>query len=161
LKSYIGVKLVKAQPMSRLEYNKYRGWNVPEDENPEDEGYLVEYSGSDSNHKDHEGYISWCPKEQFEEANRSTEGMTFGHAVEAAKKGMKIARRGWNGKGMFVFLVPGSEFKVNRPPLLGMYEEGTPIKYHAHLDMKAADGQVVPWLASQSDVLAEDWEIVE
>lgn len=61
---------------------------------------------------------------------------------------------------MFVFLVPGSVFKVNRPPLLGIYSEGTEIEYHAHIDMRTAQGQVVPWLASQTDVLAEDWEIV-
>ena len=62
---------------------------------------------------------------------------------------------------MFIFLVQGSEFIVNRPPLLGIYPEGTKIKYHAHVDMRTADGQVVPWLCSQTDMLAEDWEVVE
>ena len=85
---------------------------------------------------------------------------TFGEALEALKSGNKVARSGWNGKGMFVFLVPGSRFKVSRPPLLGIYPEGTEIQYHAHIDMKTADGQVVPWLASQTDVLAEDWVVV-
>jgi hypothetical protein len=85
----------------------------------------------------------------------------FSWALRQIKDGKRLARSGWNGKGMFVFLVQGSEFKVNRPPLLGIYEEGTPIKYHAHIDMRTADGQIVPWLASQSDVLAEDWDIVE
>jgi hypothetical protein len=65
-----------------------------------------------------------------------------------------------DGKGMFIFLVPGSVFKVNRAPLLGIYPEGTEIKYHAHVDMKTASGEVVPWLCSQTDMLAEDWEIV-
>ena len=86
--------------------------------------------------------------------------MTFGEALHLIKEGRKAARKGWNGKGMFIFLVPGSTFKVNRPPLLGIYPEGTEIKYHAHIDMKTADGQVVPWLASQTDVLAEDWQLV-
>lgn len=87
--------------------------------------------------------------------------MDFGKALEALKAGKKVARAGWNGKGMFVFLVPGSVFKVNRPPLLGIYPDGTVVtNYHAHIDMKTADGQVVPWLASQTDVLAEDWEEV-
>ena len=85
---------------------------------------------------------------------------TFGEALEALKSGNKVARSGWNGKGMFVFLVPGSRFKVSRPPLLGIYPEGTEIQYHAHIDMKTADGQVVPWVASQTDVLAEDWVVV-
>lgn len=84
----------------------------------------------------------------------------FGRAVQAMKQGYKVARKGWNGKGMFIFLVPGSTFKVNRPPLLGIYEEGTEITYQPHIDMKTADGRIVPWVASQSDMLDTDWEIV-
>jgi len=87
--------------------------------------------------------------------------MTFGEAVKFLKEGHRIARVGWNGKGMFIFLVPGSRFKVNRPPLMGIYPEGTEIEYHAHIDMKTAQGYVVPWVPSQSDILAEDWFIVE
>jgi hypothetical protein len=85
----------------------------------------------------------------------------FGWALAQLRDGKKVGRSGWNGKGMFLFLVPGSTFKVNRPPLLGIYDEGTEIKYHSHIDMKTADGQVVPWLASQTDMLAEDWELVD
>ena len=87
--------------------------------------------------------------------------MNFGQALEKIKQGEKVAREGWNGKGMFIFLVPGSKFKVNRPPLLGIYPEGTEVEYHAHIDMKTAQGYVVPWLASQADLLAEDWVEVE
>lgn len=83
---------------------------------------------------------------------------TFSEALEALKRGKKVARHGWNGKGMFVFLVPGSTFKVNRAPLLGIYPEGTEITYHAHIDMKTVDNQIVPWLASQTDILANYWE---
>ena len=75
--------------------------------------------------------------------------------------GVRVRRAGWNGKGMFLFLVPGSTFKVNRAPLLGIYPEGTEIKYHAHVDMKTAQGDVVPWNASQPDLLAMDWERAE
>ena len=89
------------------------------------------------------------------------EQFDFAVALRELKEGSKVARAGWNGKGMFIFLVPGSTFKVNRPPLLGIYSEGTEIKYHAHVDMKTADGQVVPWLASQTDLLADDWMVVE
>lgn len=85
--------------------------------------------------------------------------MDFGEAVRALKAGSKVAREGWNGKGMFLFLVPGSTFTVNRPPLLGIYPEGTSVNYHAHIDMKTAQDTVVPWLASQTDVLAEDWQL--
>jgi len=86
--------------------------------------------------------------------------MDFSQALTFIKQGHKVARRGWNSKGMFVFLVPGSTFQVNRPPLLGIYPEGTTINYHAHVDMKTADGQIVPWLCSQTDMLANDWELV-
>ncbi len=88
-------------------------------------------------------------------------GMDFSDILDEIKSGKKVARSGWNGKGMFIFLVPGSQFKVNRAPLLGIYPEGTEIDYCPHIDMKTADGKVVPWLASQTDIMAEDWEIVE
>jgi hypothetical protein len=81
----------------------------------------------------------------------------FSDALQMVKDGKRVARSGWNGKGMFIFLVPGSTFVVNRPPLLGIYAEGTSINYHAHIDMRTADGMIVPWLASQTDILAEDW----
>lgn len=85
---------------------------------------------------------------------------SFSEALIQLKAGKKVARHGWNGKGMFIFLVAGSTFQVNRPPLLGIYPEGTTINYHAHVDMKTADGMIVPWLCSQTDLLAEDWNIV-
>ena len=87
--------------------------------------------------------------------------MTFGEAVEALKDGKKVARTGWNGKGMFLFLVPGSVFVIeDGRPLASAFEPGTPVQYQPHIDMKTAQDTVVPWLASQSDVLAEDWEVV-
>jgi hypothetical protein len=86
--------------------------------------------------------------------------MDFGHALALIKEGKKVCREGWNGKGMFLFLVPGSTFTVNRPPLLGIYPEGTVVNYHAHIDMRTADGMIVPWLASQTDLMSEDWREV-
>lgn len=160
--TYIGTKLVKLRPMSRQAYNDYRGWQLPANEDGADEGYLVEYTdGGKPNDPRHQGYISWSPKAQAEAAYRRTDGLSFGLAIEALKLGQRVARTGWNGKGMFLFLVAGSRFKVNRPPLLGIYPEGTEIDYHAHIDMKTAQGYVVPWLASQADMLADDWQIVE
>ena len=160
--TYIGTKQVIGVSMTRGEYNAYRGWELPANENGADEGYLVEYTdGGKPNDSRHAGYISWSPKEQFENAYRPTSGLTFGLAIELLKKGAKVARAGWNGKGMFLFLVPGSTFTVNRAPLLGIYPEGTQINYCPHIDMKTADDKVVPWLASQTDVLAEDWVVVE
>jgi hypothetical protein len=86
--------------------------------------------------------------------------MNFSQALDEIKAGKKVARSGWNGKNMFVFLVPGSRFTVNRAPLLGIYPEGTEIDYHAHVDMRTATGQIVPWLVSQTDLLADDWDVV-
>lgn len=86
--------------------------------------------------------------------------MNFGEVIDGLKKGRRYQREGWNGKGMFVFLVPGSTFKVNREPLMSLLGEGAEVEYHAHIDMKTAQGYVVPWLASQADMLAEDWREV-
>jgi hypothetical protein len=99
------------------------------------------------------------------------EVMNFGDAIEAMKKGKKVARRGWNGNGMFVYLVNGSTVNGELlrgaarehvyPTLTGPTDE-TRVMVCPHIDMKAADGSiVVGWLASQTDMLSEDWEIVE
>lgn len=94
-------------------------------------------------------------------AYANTESMNFGSAIIFLKQGRKVARAGWNGKGMFLFLVKGSTFKVDKPPLLGIYDKGTEINYCSHIDMKTADNKIVPWLASQTDVLAEDWQLIK
>lgn len=68
MKKYQCHKQVIATPMNRLDYNKYRGWELPEDEDGADEGYLVEYlDGGETNHPGHAGYISWSPKKVFED----------------------------------------------------------------------------------------------
>jgi len=87
--------------------------------------------------------------------------MNIGEAVVALKRGEKVARTGWNGKNMFLFLVPGREFEVYKPPLLGLYPPGTVVDYRSHVDMRAADGEIVPWTCSQSDLLADDWTVVD
>jgi len=104
----------------------------------------------------------WFVNKEFLDSNYKDiekNKFTFGEAVELLKMGYMVAREGWNGKGMFLFLVSGSKFKVSRKPLLGIYPEGTEIEYQPHIDMKTAQGTVVPWLASQSDILAEDWVV--
>lgn len=69
MKVYQGTKKVNAQPMTRGEYNKLRGWDVPKDENPDDEGYLVEYlDGGKANVPGYDGYVSWSPRDVFERA---------------------------------------------------------------------------------------------
>jgi len=166
MEKYIGTKLVQMQPMTRGDYNIYREWDLPKDEDADDEGYLVEYlDGGKRNHPLHKGYISWSPKAQAEEAYRLIHSgvgvLTFGDAVHLLKLGHKVTRAGWNGKGIFLFLVLGSQFKVSRPPLLGIYPEGTEINYRPHIDMKTADGSVSTWNPTCNDVLAEDWMVVE
>lgn len=158
---YYGTKKIRAEQMNRLDYNKFRGWDLPDDENGDDEGYLVEYvDGGKSNVPTHEGYVSWSPSDVFDAAYQKSGEMNFGHALQAVKDGHRVARSGWNGKNMFIFLVPGSTFTVNREPLLSIMGEGTEVDYHGHVDMKTADGQVVPWLCSQTDLLANDWCVV-
>jgi len=83
----------------------------------------------------------------------------FSVALDSIKAGNKVARQGWNGKGMFVFLVLGSTFQVNRPPLLGIFPEGTSINYKPHIDIKGVDGSISTWVPSIGDILADDWVV--
>lgn len=69
MKKYVGMKIINAKPMSRLEYNTFRGWELPADEDGSDEGYLVEYiDGGKANTEQYKGYVSWSPKDVFERA---------------------------------------------------------------------------------------------
>jgi hypothetical protein len=153
-RKFIGVKVVEAAEMNLGDYNDFRGWAIPPDEDPATEGYLVIYK---------DGYKSWCPKAQFKEANRPIEGMTFGHAIEAAKQGSRIARAGWNGKGMFVVYQrgypEGIPCNAQTAEAFG-YELGELFRCRPYLQMRCADGTHQMWLASQSDILEEDWMIV-
>lgn len=159
---HIGTKLINATPLTREEYNTSRGWTVPADENPEDKGFLIEHlSHADAGSIEYSGYVSWLPEKEFREHYQQTDSMDFGAALNFLESGAKVARKGWNGKNMFLFLVKGSTFSVNRPPLLGIYPEGTEVNYHAHVDMKTASGEIVPWLCSQTDMLAKDWVLVK
>jgi hypothetical protein len=159
---YVGVKIVEALPMTRGVYNNYAEREVPPIENHEDDGYLVRYE---------DGYESWCPKDTFERHNRLTTAMPFGYAIEAARQGHKIARLGWNGKGMFVVYMPPMHLppfnsqepgkKVNDRTAKFIGEEA-PLDCQPYFAMYNAQKQWIPgWLASQSDMLSDDWFIVE
>lgn len=168
MQTYIGTKIIKASPMTRQQYNDYRGWQLPEDENGDDEGYLVEYvDGGQSNHANHEGYISWSPKDVFENAYNPTSRMTFGHALEMLKRGHRVARAGWNGKGMWLILVPGTarcQLRPGTPYAEALKQESCEILPHIDMWTINAHGRraMLPgWLASQSDMLADDWMIIE
>lgn len=162
MKNYIGTKSLKARPMSLGGYNEYRGWEMPEGENAYDKGYLVEYAPDGKpNHPAHEGYISWSPKDTFEASYKTSGDLDFGQALVILKSGGRVARKGWNGKNMFLFSVAASHnLTVNREPLMSVLGEGATFNYQQHIDMFTADGTIVPWLCSQSDMLAEDWTVV-
>lgn len=81
--------------------------------------------------------------------------MNFGQALELLKKGKKVARQGWNGKGMFLYYVPANSYPASTE--IAKEEFGATVEYGAYIAMKTAQGNVVPWLASQTDVLANDW----
>lgn len=90
--------------------------------------------------------------------------MNFGQALEAVKEGFKITRVGWNGKGMFVVYQKGypDGIPCNKQTAEAFgYEEGSLFKVRPYLQMRCADGTHQMWLASQSDLLADDWEIVK
>lgn len=132
MQQYIGTKIIKAEPApAPTAMGKY----------PEGApGYKVEYE---------DGYISWSPKAVFEEAYRPSSTMSFGLAVEAMRKGLKVARAGWNGKGMYLELqVPDEHSKMTFPyPFFTIPDcrEGT---------------RRIPYASTIVDIMSDDWEIV-
>ena len=164
---YLGTKKLLARPMNLLAYNKYRGWKLPEDENPEEVGYLVEYtSDGKPNHTAHKGYISWSPKGAFEGAYRKNGALTYGHAITALKEGKMVQRAGWNGAGMFVFMqVPATVPAAIVPKMSSLPEEvkealtlrGGDLQYSNQFALVKEDNTINGWVASSADTLAEDW----
>jgi hypothetical protein len=88
------------------------------------------------------------------------ENLNFGQAIEIAKAGKKIARQGWNGIGMFAYIVPENSY----PALTGVAKEywgDKLVPYRAYWALKTAQEDVATWTPSGSDTLAEDWMVVE
>lgn len=146
MKRYIGTKIIHAERQDR-----------PDESPSQVEGYKVVYA---------DGYTSWSPKDTFEEAYREASSLTFGLALEALKKGYKVARSGWNGKGMWLVLVPGTKtvnFVEGSPYMKAGLTSGEILP---HIDMYTtnSDGNramLCGWLASQTDILSNDWTIVQ
>lgn len=173
MNSYIGTKRLNAKPMTRGEYNAYRGWVTPDDENESDAGYLVEYQdGGKANDSRHQGYISWSPKDVFEKSYRPLSGLTFGEALEAIKQGQRVAREGWNGKGMFLFLLPAGtvpKTAIHDPRLREVIDaetEGDTFEALGSIRMWTTNAHgrkavLTGWLASQTDMLSDDWTILD
>ena len=163
---YIRINEVEAEPMKFGEFKekhpKSGGANV--ERGAEDDGYVITYRKGQANE-----YVSWCPKAEFDAVSRPVDGMPFGWAVELMKVGKKVARKGWNGKGMWLCipLVDGPKH-VSMDGIWGEPNKdyagliGGTVKVMPYVTMKAADGSIVMgWLASQTDMLSEDWMVVE
>ena len=90
----------------------------------------------------------------------TTNLMNFGAAVVALQAGELVAREGWNGKGMYLFLV--IDWDVELAPALRRIEarDDCGLDFAPFIAMRTADGKIVPWLASQTDILATDWNLV-
>ena len=130
---YIGTKLIKAEPQ----------------EKDGKAGYKVCYP---------DGYVSWSPKDVFEEAYRPTDGWSFGLDIEAAKKGKKIARSGWNGKNQDVELATNISYVSADGSVVNTEHDAIGNKALAFV---GTSGVQMGWLASQADMLADDWKIVD
>jgi len=105
---YLGVKIIHATEMSEYDFVKeQKGVEELEKVRADRDnmlGYKVVYE---------DGYVSWSPKAVFKKAYRRIDNLTFGLAIEALKQGKKVARSGWNGKGMFIFMRPADDISIN------------------------------------------------
>jgi len=154
MQQYIGTKQIKAQDLNLGDYNKYRGRDIPKDEDPLREGYLVKYP---------DGYESWSPKEVFEAVYRLCDKMSFGLAIEALKAGHKVCRAGWNNKNMWLGYMPPVfiEAGIVNGRSRKFLGKGVNLDCQGYIVMFTAQKQWQPgWLASQADMLAEDWIII-
>jgi len=143
MRQYVGLKLVDARPMAKMS-------------DPPQLGYEVRYE---------DGYTSWSPADVFEASYQPTGCMGFEGALFMLKRGHRVARAGWNGKGMWIAYSPGFDAlpaeRFFAPQNRRYAEENGPTDVLGCITMKTADGKILMgWLASQTDMLAEDWQVV-
>jgi hypothetical protein len=120
---------------------------------PQIGGYYVVYK---------DGYKSFSPAEAFEEGNKLIDGsVTFGEATDAAKSGKRVARKGWNGQGMFAYIVPSASYPAQTGVAKEHFGENALVPYRAYWALKTAQEDVATWSPSGSDSLAEDWVILD
>jgi hypothetical protein len=159
MKKYIGVKLIQAEPQNKV------GIAADKETVGEFGSQSVELPGYKVVYED--GYVSWSPADVFEEAYRETTGLTFGLAIEALKKGKCVARKGWNGKGMFIYkALPNTVPAEVVPKMVSLSEETkklitSSLTFGSGMTIVKPDGTADSWVASSSDTFAEDWFIVE
>ena len=156
MKQYIGAKMVQAEPALRIVDEKGNRRVVPLSQHPithptdtVDLGYKVVYE---------DGYESFSPQDVFEKAYRESDGLPFGLAIEAAKMGKRIARKGWNGKNQYVELATCISYVRNDGGIINAHHDAIGNKALAFV---GTSGVQMGWLASQADMLADDWMIVE
>jgi hypothetical protein len=96
------------------------------------------------------------------EATKITLPVGFGIALTALKMGNRITRQGWNGKGMYLYLVPEGRYQPTTESghRIAARHQDYLVPYQAYVAMKTVDETVVPWLCSQTDLLADDWIIL-
>lgn len=90
--------------------------------------------------------------------------MDFGAAIAALNDGQRVTRAGWNGADQWLILVPGSTITVEADRPLGKAAPdlvGQQVQYAPHIDIFTVQRTLVPWLASQTDALAEDWTVID
>lgn len=149
------LQVEKKTPMTRAEYNKLRGWDLPQNENGDDAGYHLVYPN---------GHQNWFPEKQFNELYQEADvrkqyrngQMTFGEATELAKLGFGVGRKGWNGANMFAYIVPENTY-IPVTKIAKEYFGGKEVPYRAYWALKTAQNDIAIWAPSGSDSLAEDW----
>lgn len=133
MEKYIGTKHIEAEPAQK----------------DGEDGYKVVYE---------DGYVSWSPKDVFEKAYKKSGYMSFGHAIEALKAGKRAARKGWNGKNQYIELATCISYKNTAEETINAEHEAIGNKAIAFV---GTSGVQLGWLASQADMLAEDWEVFD
>lgn len=156
----VGTKVVKFIAMTDHEFAEYTNRKITGSQARA--GYLVEYEQmpGDVRFKDHDGYISWSPKSVFDKSYKINGEFDFGHALFLAKRGLKVARSGWNGAGMFAYIVDKGHYKAKTKAIRGHFPDDV-VPYRAYWAIKTAQDDVTPWSPSGSDTLADDWLVVQ
>lgn len=152
---FVRMNVVEAIPMTRKEYVESRGWELPANENPDDQVYKVVYA---------DGYVSMCPKDKFDAVSiPCAEGcVPFGYAItECVYHGKRITRKGWNGEGQFVRFETVAMMAEPKPDANGMQLTSDCLVFHFKNRHTGETGVQVGWLASQGDMKANDWVVLE
>ena len=136
--------IISPEEMAQYEAD---GWEFSKKE----DGYIIRYA---------DGYEHWLPRDVFEKHFDLPIGAGFDLAIQAVKIGARIARRGWNGKGMYVFLAEGQSIEFSTSADMSEFNNQE-VEVGDMLVLRTAQGTLQPgWLATQSDILADDWYIV-